>query len=267
VFAVAITELAGGIDAEATALASDLAVTAYEARMLLAPGMPAVVRTTPDRALALDLLARLRARGHDAVACDTAAVVASSAMLSMRRFRLGPEAITLDDHPEARLAYADILALTPAVHRRRTDVDTQVRETKFSATRAIVTSGLSMTKTTKKDTHSSTEERTAVLYVFPRGTGTPWLLSDRGTSWAGHGRPVAHSEAENYRIAVAALRERAPGAAFDDRLVARKATPERVGVVGGAGSTTVKASSEAGVDLLAHLLALWLRKREQAAYR
>jgi hypothetical protein len=262
VFVVAIADLEGTIDAEATALAADLGCTAYDARLLLAPGTPCVVRTTSDKAAALDLLGRLRARGHGAIACDTAAVVPSSEMVSMRRFALGDTSVSLGDRPDETLPYDDVLALVAAVHRSRVDVETRSRERKLSVGRAIMTSGLSMTKTVTRETRASTEEKSAVLHVFRRSGATPWILHERGTIWAGHGRPLAPSESENFGIAVAALRDRARRAIYDDRLVSRR-TGERATLSGGAnatGSTTVKTSSESAVDLLAHLLALWLAR-------
>lgn len=206
VFIVALAELSGAPEAETGPLGADLGATAYDARLLLAAGLPAVVKTTPDRQVAIDLLARLRARGHGAVAFDASAVVGSAEMVVMRRPRLEPAAITLDDRPDTRLPYDDILALLPATHRRRTDSATQTRETKFSMGRAIMTSGLSVTKTVKTDTRTATEERDAVLYVFRRSGETPWILHEHGTTWRGMVEPLAPSESENFRQAVAALR-------------------------------------------------------------
>jgi hypothetical protein len=197
------------------------------------------------------------------VACDSSAVVSSLDMVSMRRPRLEEDAVVLDDRPGERLPYDDVLALIPAVHHRRVDTATQTRETKLSMGRALVTGGMSFTKTVKTNTRSATEERDVVLYVFRRSGAPPWILREHGTGWAGLGLPLAPSESENYRAAVAALRERAPRATFDDRLMTRKAG-ERSALSGGGGSTTVKTSSEAGVDLLAHLLALWIAR---SAYR
>jgi hypothetical protein len=263
VFVVALAELQGPAEDEAASLAEDLGVTAYDARLLLAAGTPAIVKTTPDRALALELLGRLRARGHGAVACDAAAIVSSEDMVAMRRPRLEADAVTLDDRPGERLPYADILALLPAVHQRRVDSATQTRETKLSMGRALMTGGMAFTKTVKTTTRTATEERDVVLYVFRRSGAPPWLLRERGTGWAGLGLPLAPSEGENYRLAVAALRERASGATFDDRLMSRKAA-ERSAMTGGGGNTTVKTSSQAGVDVLAHVLALSIAR---GAYR
>lgn len=264
VYAVAIAELAGASDGDGSALAEDLGCTPYDARLLLAPGVPAVVRTTPDKAVALDLLARLRSRGYQAVACDLAAVVASGAMTSMRHFRLGDDAILLDDAIDARLPYGDVLALVAAMHRRRTDTETTTRERRFSVSRALMTSGLAMSKTVTTGARTATDEREAVLYVFRRGGAPPWILRERGTVWSGHGRPLAPSESQNFRVAVAELRARAPGAAYDDRLVTRRA-PERATLSGGPASTSVTTSSEAGIDLLAHLVAMGVARAN--AYR
>lgn len=264
-FVVAVCDLATPLEVEAAALAADLGTTAYEARMLLAPGPPAIVRSTPDKAAALGLLAKVRARGNGAVACDASAVVASGDMIAMRRFRLEADAIALDDRPD-RLAYDDVLALLAAVHRRRSDAHTETKSKKFSATRTLMTGGFAMTRTEKKTTHAAHEDRESVLYVFRRGGATPWILRETGTSWAGLGRAPAPTQTENFRVAVAVLREKSQRASFDDRLVSRKAAPERTAVAaaGSASSRVVSTSSEAGVDLLAHLLALWVCRGKKA---
>jgi len=250
-------------EAEVAPLAGDLGVVAYDARLLLAQGLPAVVLQTPDKARALEVLGKLRARGHGAIACDAAAVVSASTMVSMRRFRLEGDAVALEDRPGERLPFTDVLALVPAIHRTRADTTTVTKSTKFSASRLLMTGGLAMTKTVKNESRSSTEEREHVLYVFRSGGAPPWLLEQQGTSWAGLGRPPATSAMENFRAAVASLRERAPAATYDDRLLTRKAMPERAARTGGAGATTVKTSSESGVDLLAHLIATWVAQQRR----
>lgn len=259
-FVVAIVELQGPLENEATALAADLGVTSYDGRMLLAAGLPAIVRTTADKAHALELLARLRSRGHGAVAFDSAAVVSSAEMVPIRRFHLGPAAVVLEDRSGEALPYDDVLALVAAVHRIRANAETQVSEKKLSIARAVVTSGLSMTKTVKKESHAATEERDNVLYLFRRSGAPAWLLREGAVGdWSGHGQPLAASRYENFRLTVGALRAKAPAATFDDRLVTRKVR-EQASLAGGAGTRSVTTSSDAGIDLLAHLLALWIAR-------
>jgi hypothetical protein len=60
-------------------------------------------------------------------------------------------------------------------------------------------------------------------------------------------------------MAVATLRERAPGAAYDERLLTRKALLESVTSGGSAANVSIHTSSEGGADLLAHLIAISLR--------
>jgi hypothetical protein len=259
VYVVAIVELKSTIDDEAAALATDLGETLYEARLTLAAGTPVIVLTTPDRERALDLLARLRGRGQSAVAFDSSAVVSSTAMTSMRRFRLGPSSISLDDGG-ADLRYDDVSALIGAVHRQHTAHETETRERKLSVGRAIASGGLLMTKTVKSGARTETTHREPVLYVFHRAGGAPWLLRERGTSWAGHGRAISPLAFENFQTTVNLLREHASHAAYDDRLVTKRAAPVRFASSNSAAGTTTTSSSEGGIDLLAHVLALWLAR-------
>ena len=101
-FVVGIAKLAGALQDELPALAADLGITAYDARMLLAPGIPALVLVTPEKSKALGLLGSLRARGHESLAFDTQAVVSShnqpaAARGSSRPLRsVAPRASTAD---------------------------------------------------------------------------------------------------------------------------------------------------------------------------
>ena len=254
-FAVAIAELRSDIAAEAAALAPDLGVTAYEARLTLAQGAPVVVLTTADEGRCLELLSRIRARGSGAVTFDMSAVVSSQAMIPMRRFRLGQSSISLDDRPDV-LPYDDVVALVAAVHREHTSQATESRDRTISVGRAVMTGGLVMTKTVTRETRTETSERDPVLYVFRRSGQTPWLLRERGTAWAGHGGPMSPMATANFKTTVEKIRERAHGAVYDDRLVTRRGGPERLTSTGGSSNTTTR-SSGTGVDVFAHVIAAW----------
>jgi hypothetical protein len=257
---VAIAALATSIDTEATALAPDLGLTAYETRLLLVSGTPAIVRRTAEGTAAIDLAAKLRSRGHGVVVCDDSDVVPSSAMIGMRRPRIGSTALSLDDRAESVLPFDDVLAFIAARHRHRTETSKAMSERKFSPSRALISGGLVTTATVKSEAETATDVRQHVLYIFRRSGTTPWILRDAGSDWSGLGRPLAPTSIENFKLAVAILRERAPGAVYDERLLLRKATPERVATSGTAGSRTVKTSSAGGMDLLAHLLALFIAR-------
>ena len=265
-FVVGIAELAGTVDEEAQALASNLGSTPYETRMLLLPGLPAIVLISPDKARALELLANLRQRGHHALAFDASAVVSSSAMQLMRRFRLEDDAIVAEKPDEGRLAYDDVLVMLRATHDTRFEQTTEHSERKFSAGRAMLTGGLVVTKKESSTSVARSQERHEVLYLFRRSGQTPWLLPDSGPHYTWLGDRMASTERANFLTVVDMLRERTPGATYDDRLVGRK-VPERMcqAAIGGQSrDRTFATSSAAGMDMVAHLLAMWIAKRARS---
>jgi hypothetical protein len=260
VFLVAILTGAPGDDAAVHArFAAALGTTAYEARLALAGGFPAVVLTTPDGARAESIASSLRAHGDDAVACDAARVVSSEAMTALDRFTLGPGAVTAGREAHL-LPYADILCLLRAVHRRRAATETRTTETRFSAGRALLTGGLSNTKTVTKTTVESTDAREPVLYVFRRSGLPPWILRETGTHYEGLEEARGRTTIENFATTVRLLRERAPRALYDERLLLAHRARERHTLQGTSARATVTASSASGIDVLAHLIALAVQR-------
>jgi hypothetical protein len=255
VYIVALMALRTSVEEEAPLLAADLGSTAYETALILRAPTPIPLLRTADRARALDLLAKLRARGHDAVACDAAAVVPASSMMHVRSFRFEPEGLVVGAHghvDEERAPWGDVLAFVRATHRTRTEHTEKTDERKLSIGRAAMSGGLLMTKTVSKTTTQRTEEREQVLYVFRRG-GSPLLVSQSHARYERLGAELRPSQLENFTTLVRLLREHAPGAAYDERLLAPRPQVDSVRAGGGG---RVSASSSDGVDLLAHLIAL-----------
>ncbi len=263
-YVVAIAELGGSVDAEAAALAAEGGTTAYEERLNLIAGLPAVVLTSPDAARAQQRLDRVQRRGHGALIVDAAAVVPSSVMVEARRFRLEADALCAGDPADSRLPWSEVTVLVRAVHRTLT-ASGAIRERKFSVGRALATGGLITSKTTVRQASSTRQEQEHVLYLFRRRGATPWILRETGTFYTALGSAVAPSSLQNFVATIAALRDRAPGAIYDERLTAVRRVPERLArAVSGAGQSTAL-SSESGIDLLAHLVAAWLGQRARAA--
>lgn len=253
-YLVFLTELGSPIEAEASALARDLGITAYEARMKLTAGLPAAVRTTQDRAAATALSDLLLTRRHRALVCDTADVVSSERMIAMRDFRLAEDAATVPDAtgPDTRLEYADVMVLLRAVHRESTTTTETVRERKFRPGAAVMTGGLVLSKTTSRDVQTTREAREEVLYAFRRSGATPWLLRE-SSHYQGLGADLAPTRRANFMTTVRLFRERSRFAAYDERLLTRKQLPHVAGPDGTSDLT-------AGTDLLAHVLALSLAR-------
>src|SRR5207244_12932127 len=119
----------------------------YQVELRIKGGLPAVVLTTDDRARAMRLIEAARQRGTSAIAIDTARVVPSHEMIALRRFRLEPEAIVLEEPLAGRLPYEDVLAFVRAV------IPVE---------------------------HATDREQ--VLYVFRKSGETPWILRQSTTA-------------------------------------------------------------------------------------
>lgn len=255
---VAIVGLHTSVEAEAGALAADLGTTAYEERLKLAAGLPAIVLTSATPEPARALLTKIRARGQEALSVDSDEVVPSGAMVVVRRFAFEPDALVLRDGAGARLPYADILAVVRAVHRTRTETRSQVNDRSFSMGRALVTGGLVLTKTTSHEEKTVALDRDALLYLFRASNQTPWIVHERSADYSTLGAALAPSSAQNFLTLVARIRAAAPHAMYDERLAGPGATTARPIRASGAGSTAV--SSASGTDLVAHILARQARK-------
>ena len=254
---VAILHLATTIEAEAAALAADLGTTAYEERLKLAAGLPAIVLQSAEAGPAKALLTKLRARGHGALVTDSAEVVASGDMIAVRRFAFEEDGLTLRDSG-VRLPYEDIVAIVRAVHRKRTETRTETKATSFSFGRALASGGLVLTKTTTREEKSVAQDWDALLYLFRTSGETPWILHERSADYSALGGALAPSSMQNFLAVVARLRAAAPHAIYDERLTGPGSAPTRLLHTVKPGTTA--ASTASGVDLVAHVLAQWARR-------
>jgi hypothetical protein len=240
---VALMALAGPVDTVVGSLATDLGTTAYELRLTLGAGFPAVVLATTDEARAASVERTLRARGHRVVSCARREVVPSSAMTVLRDFELRPGGVAAVAGAFEVLPYDDLGALLRASHRAVTETTTEVKERKFRPGMALATGGLVLSKTTTKEVTSRTEEREQVLYLFRRSGAPPWLLRERSARYGGLGAELGRTSLENFATLTKKLRGLAPSAFYDERLMSARAVR---GVAEGADAA----------DLLAHLLAM-----------
>lgn len=253
---VALIALRTPVEEEAPLLAAELGTTAYETALLLRAPSPVPLLRTDDRGRALDLLARLRARGHDVVACDASAVVSAEDMIQVRAFRIEADAFVVTSGAvggaEERVPSGSVVALVRAVHRTRVEQIEKTAERKLSLGRAAMSGGLLLSKTVTTTRTQSSEEREQVLYLFRRG-GAPLLVSQSRARYEGLGSAMRPAQLENFASLLRLLRERFPGAPYDERLLAPRPQQDRVRA--GAGGQLSVSSSD-GVDLLAHLVAL-----------
>jgi len=242
---VAIAELSGAPEATVAPLAAALGTTAYELRLVLNGGLPAVVLATVDPARAASAIAAIERTGHAAVTCRRSETTPSARMTALRGFRLDADAVLASAESPARLRYADVGALLRATHRSTVESTEKINERKFRPGMAVLTGGLVLSKKTSREVTTRTDHREQVLYLFPRDGSPAWILREREAHYAGLGADLKPTSLENFQTTIQRLRERAPAAAYDDRLMMARSIR---GVADGADAT----------DLLAHLLAAHL---------
>ena len=242
-YVVAICGLARSAEQEAPELARDTGQTPYEARLKLSRGLPAIVLRTEDQAAAVALLGKLRARGHEAFACDEAAVASGERIVHVRNFGLGETSLESNG---ANLPYSAMLALVRAMRPLHTDVKEKTTERRFRPGMALATGGLVLSKKVTRESSRTERDKEDVLYVFA-SSSSPWLLTERGLVYASLANP-APTQRENFLRVVAELRVRAPSTPYDERLLTFRPQNDEPDL------------AERELDLHAHVLALALHR-------
>ena len=183
----------------------------------------------------------------------------------MKRFRLDPGGVGIEERPEEQLPYDEVWALVRAVHRFDSESLEEVKTSKISAGRALATGGLMLTKSVTQAVRSVSHERCGVLYLFRRTGETPWILRETGTNYAALGTARGHSQVQNFGTTVRLLRERMPTAPYDERLVQMKRVKQ--GDALARPGAAAKSSTVEWTDLLAHVVAYSLSRRSVDPYR
>ena len=93
------------------------------------------------------------------------------------------------------------------------------------------------------------------MYLLKRSGSGHVLLRETRLHYAGLGPRMGHSAIESFSTLIAALRERAPQAFYDDRLLRQRASGS-LQVSRTSTSRTVTTSNEREVDVAVHLLAV-----------
>jgi hypothetical protein len=218
-FVVAIVELRGPAEGLAQ-LAIELETTVYELKLTLSAGFPAVVLATVDEARATGAVTAIRRHGHRAVMCGRATMVKSGAMTSLRDFQFDRDALRATAASGESLPYSDVLGLLRASHRTTTTSTQEVKERKLRPGMAIATGGLVMSKKTTREVTTKTEAREQVLYLFRKSGAAPWILRERAARYMGLGADLRPTSLENFTTTIRRLRELAPLAFYDERLMA-----------------------------------------------
>jgi hypothetical protein len=250
---IAIHYAPGQGEALVPALAEATDKTLYEVRARLSSpeGGPAVVANFGEIEHAWAFAGRLRANGVSPILLTPEDVESDAQRFLVRTFHLGDDGVTATSRrgETAELPYREIDLILRGV---RIDERVELKTTeqrKFSASRALMTGGLVLSKTTKKLQQVMTEERDDFLHLYGAGK-PPLVFRASAITYQSLGPALQPSIAANFNYLVGALRKAAPQAVYDERLTNRQA---RARVLG-------PSLTESHLDIAVSLLARVLRK-------
>jgi hypothetical protein len=205
-------------DEAAQALADSAGLALAEARMRLAPEPPALLaRLDPGRA---DLLvAALRDAGLAALAVD-ARCPNDDERTVVRAFAIDEARVTFTPRfgDSTVFAWEDVETILRGARSSRSEVERTEKTRGFSVGSALATGGLKMTSTRTKTVRSSEEEIEQVILVYT-GDGRAAVLAEGHVDFSCLGAGMQPSSTGNMLELARRLREKAPSAFYDERLL------------------------------------------------
>lgn len=252
---VAVTRWGAPLDGELSALSARLGVVAYDLRMRLAGGLPAIFARVDDATEASEHVAFLRGRGHGAVACDAEVVAGPEDQIRPADFELGATALgVVSGGQRFELPYGDILAMVHATRHAAAEETVTKTEKRLSLGRAVLSGGVMLRKKVQTTETTVTEDQESVIYVFCRSLSAPCVLAEHGLRYDGLGEERQLTTAQNFSLLSEKLKSLAPGALDDDRLVKHKRRSEIARFAGGANRRRLETSNASENDLAAFLV-------------
>jgi len=184
-----------------------------EARMRLAPEPPALVVRHED---AVALAEALTKAGAPALAID---LEQRQAPVLARSFELGPGQVTFFGRTgnETEMSYGEIRLILRGLRMTSSEVTKTETTRKFDIGKAIMTQGLMLSKTVKREVRSElkTSYHAAMIY----GPRESVLLDEAELTYQSLGSAIKPARVENLNTLVGELRKRAATARYDDRLL------------------------------------------------
>ncbi len=228
-FAVVIDRVTGDTAAAASALATAMGKTAYEARpsVQLPGGGPAVVGVHATSEAAQGVAATVRAAGF---VCTVVPVKDPLPQLVVpQRFELEGDALRVEAraHVQASIPYDAIEVLLHGTRQTQTQGTEKVSTRKLSIGRAVMSGGLVNTRTETTTRTTTTTDSDEFLLVFAGGDVVS--LRERELQYQSLGPALQPSRMANFRHVVAEVQRRAGRAIKDDRLMRRSVQSQMLG--------------------------------------
>jgi hypothetical protein len=208
-------------EAAASALVKILGLSLYEARSRLAGDPPRILSVQATSEAAMEQVAALHQAGFVAMAIAGEQIDHDRGRAPLASLAFEPESLiaTLRDGSTREVRYDEIALFLRGV---RSSQHTSTREettSKFSPGKAVLTGGLLLRSKTTTTTTSTATTRQSFLYIHDQSGAPPLALYEQRISYAFLGAAIQPSSLANFLHVVGLLRQRAPRARYDERLL------------------------------------------------
>ncbi len=209
------------VEDSAALLARHASLSLYEARTRLAADAPRVGAAYADRATADALAAELGAHGFAVAVLDARAIEHDEDRDMIASLAFGPDAldVTLRDGRTRTVRYDALARILQGARLSTASVTEETKSKTFSAGRALLSGGLIMRKETVTSTTRTAETREAFVYLYEAGARPALAMYERRTHYGFLGAQLQASAAANFATVLALLRQHAPDARLDQRLM------------------------------------------------
>ena len=229
---VAIYSLGQDRETHAAALASALGITMYETlSRLRSPGNgPFTIGVFADQERATQIGEKLRSAGFSAAVLTEAEIIAERNPLIARKFDLSENelAVGIETGESLSVSFQNIRLILRGTGIVRGTATETVKNRSLSLGRAVMSSGLMITKTTKTVQEVATEEREAFFNLY-EGDNPVIVFRENALIYDSLGPALQPSRALNFAYLLAELRRRCANAHYDERLLTR---PAQVALLG-----------------------------------
>jgi hypothetical protein len=204
--------------ADAKLFAEACGLTVAEASMRLASEPPALLVRLEDQA-ADEAVKKLRGGGMSVLACPLPVPSDRDRTLA-RTFAFTDAGATFTPRSDSPLEmpWGEVAIILKGSRAVRSRTERSEKETQLSIGTAVATGGLKFTTTTRKTVRTETEETEQFLFVYDRG-GNCAAIYESVAAFTCLGKAMQPSRTANMATVARMLRERAPAAFYDERLV------------------------------------------------
>ncbi|MFL5350929.1 MAG: hypothetical protein ACJ8AT_39680 [Hyalangium sp.] len=248
------------VESAAAALGRATGLTLAEARIRLAPEPPAILASLAPQA-ADALVEELRKAGVAVLALEGAAAAEGQRVVA-RTAKLGPTGATFQARTGVpiELPWAELVTILRGASSVRSETEVTQKSKQFSLSTALATQGLKTSTTVEKTARSQQEETEQAILLHGRG-GQRIVLRERELDFSCLGTAMQPTRTANMVALARVLKERAPAAFYDERLLrlGRRPLPMFLGgekrVQEGKSSQT-RTDTSGGLELLGEILSL-----------